>query len=170
MKSAITYPLVVLTLAFAVLIFMLTYLVPQFTAMFEENGAELPALTKAIVALSDFIKTKWYVLVIIIVGIVGTFYFCYKKIQKFREFVQMCVMHLPVFGNIIIYNEIANFTKTFASLLNHGVFITDSMEILSKITTNEIYIKILSETLDNLSKGDSISTEFKGKWAVPVVS
>ena len=170
MKSAMTYPLVVLTLAFGVLIFMLTYLVPQFTAMFEENGAELPALTKAIVALSDFIKTKWYVLVIIIVGIVGTFYFCYKKIQKFREFVQMCVMHLPVFGNIIIYNEIANFTKTFASLLNHGVFITDSMEILSKITTNEIYIKILSETLDNLSKGDSISTAFKGKWAVPVVA
>ena len=59
MKSAMTYPLVVLTLAFAVLIFMLTYLVPQFTAMFEENGAELPALTKAIVAISDFIKTKW---------------------------------------------------------------------------------------------------------------
>ena len=79
-------------------------------------------------------------------------------------------MHLPVFGNIIIYNEIANFTKTFASLLNHGVFITDSMEILSKITTNEVFIEIMNETLSNLSKGDTISTAFKGKWAIPVVA
>ena len=170
MKSAMTYPIVVLTLAFGVLIFMLTYLVPQFTAMFEENGAELPALTRTIVAVSDFMREKWYVLVIIIVAVVGTFIFCYKKIKKFRELVQFIVMHMPVFGNIIIYNEIANFTKTFASLLNHGVFITDSMEILSKITTNEIYIKILSETLDNLSKGDTISSAFRGKWCIPVVA
>ena len=170
MKSAMTYPIVVLTLAFGVLIFMLTYLVPQFTAMFEENGAELPALTKTIVSISDFLREKWYILVIIIVVIVGTFILCYKKIQKFREVVQITVMHMPVFGNIIIYNEIANFTKTFASLLNHGVFITDSMEILSKITANEVYIKIMNQTLENLSKGETISSAFKGKWAIPVVA
>lgn len=170
MKSAMTYPLVVLTLAFAVLIFMLTYLVPQFTAMFEENGATMPALTLAIIGLSDFIKEKWYLIILVVAIVAGTFIFCYKKVQKFRKAVQIVMMHLPVFGNIIIYNEIANFTKTFASLLNHGVFITDSMEILSKITTNEVFIEIMNETLSNLSKGDSISTAFKGKWAIPVVA
>ena len=170
MKSAMTYPLVVLTLAFAVLIFMLTYLVPQFTAMFEENGATMPALTLAIIGLSDFIKEKWYLIILVVAIVVGTFIFCYKKIQKFRKGVQIVLMHLPVFGNIIIYNEIANFTKTFASLLNHGVFITDSMEILSKITTNEVFIEIMNETLTNLSKGDTISTAFRGKWAIPVVA
>ena len=168
MKSAMTYPLVVLTLAFAVLIFMLTYLVPQFTAMFEENGATMPALTLAIIGLSDFIKEKWYLIILVVAIVVITFVMCYKKIQPFRKFVQIILMHLPVFGNIIIYNEIAN--KTFASLLNHGVFITDSMEILSKITTNEVFIEIMNETLSNLSKGDSISTAFKGKWAIPVVA
>ena len=55
MKSAMTYPVVVLTLAIGVLIFMLTYLVPQFKTMFESNGAELPALTKAIIGISNFI-------------------------------------------------------------------------------------------------------------------
>ena len=79
-------------------------------------------------------------------------------------------MKLPVLGNIIIYNEIANFTKTFASLLNHGVFITDSMEILSKITNNEVMIKIISKTMENLGRGDSISSAFKGEWAIPVVA
>ncbi len=170
MKSAMTYPIVVLVIAFGVLIFMLSYLVPQFTAMFEDNGAELPALTKAIIATSDFIRNKWYILLSVTLIIVIVFIQLYKKNQKFRESVQIMLMHLPVIKDIIIYNEIANFTKTFASLLNHGVFITDSMEILSKITNNEVMKRIIGTTLENLGKGDSISSAFKGEWAIPVVA
>lgn len=170
MKSAMTYPLVVLTIAVGVLIFMLTYLVPQFTAMFEENGAELPALTVFIVNTSNFLKMNWLIIILVIVSIIFALIQLYKKVQKFRETVQIILMHIPVFKDIIIYNEIANFTKTFASLLNHGVFITDSMEILSKITNNEVYKKIINNTLENLGKGDSISMAFKGQWAIPVVA
>lgn len=170
MKSAMTYPLVVLTIAFGVLIFMLTYLVPQFSAMFEENGAQMPALTLAILAASDFIREKWYIILLVVVAFVFIFIQLYKRSQKFRETIQVMVMHMPIFKDIVIYNEIANFTKTFASLLNHGVFITDSMEILSKITNNEIYKRIINKTLENLGKGDSISTAFRGEWAVPVVA
>ena len=79
-------------------------------------------------------------------------------------------MHIPVVKDVIIYSQVANFTKTFASLLNHGVFITDSMEVLSKITTNEIYKKIIKNCLNNLGKGDSISESFKGEWAFPIVA
>lgn len=170
MKSAMTYPIVVLTIAFGVLIFMLTYLVPQFQSMFEDNGAELPTLTKLILNTSKFIKSKWIFLILIIGGLIFLFVKLYKKVQKFREIVQIVLMHLPVIKDIIIYNEIANFTKTFASLLNHGVFITDSMEILSKITNNEVYKRIINTTLENLSKGDTISSAFRGEWAIPVVA
>ena len=170
MKSAMTYPVVVLTLAVGVLIFMLTYLVPQFTAMFESNGAKLPTLTLIIVATSNFIKTKWYILLIVAFTLIFTFIKLYQKVQKFRETIQVILMHLPVVKDIIIYNEISNFTKTFASLLNHGVFITDSMEILSKITNNEVYKRIINKTLENLGKGDSISSAFRGEWAIPVVA
>jgi len=170
MKSAMTYPIVVLTIAFGVLIFMLTYLVPQFSSMFEENGAQLPALTLAIIGISNFIKSYWYLLIIGIVGFVFIFIQIYKKNQKFRETIQTILMHLPVVKDIIIYNEIANFTKTFASLLNHGVFITDSMEILSKITNNEVMKRIIGNTLENLGKGDTISSAFRGEWAIPVVA
>lgn len=170
MKSAMTYPIVVLTIAFGVLIFMLTYLVPQFSAMFEENGAKMPALTLAILALSDFIQENWIFLLIGVIAFVVIFIQVYKKNQAFREKLQFAIMHIPVFKDIVIYNEIANFTKTFASLLNHGVFITDSMEILSKVTNNEIYKKIINKTLENLGKGDSISTAFRGEWAIPVVA
>ena len=170
MKSAMTYPIVVLSIAFAVLIFMLTYLVPQFTSMFEDNGAELPTLTKIIIGTSGFIATKWWLLILIVFLLVFVFIQAFKKSQKFREAIQILLMHFPVIKDIIIYNEIANFTKTFASLLNHGVFITDSMEILSKITSNEVYKRIISGTLENLGRGDTISSAFKGEWAIPIVA
>ena len=170
MVSAMTYPVVVLTVAFAVLIFMLTYLVPQFAAMFESNDAELPAITLAVLGASDFIKENYIILIIAIVGIVIGFIIVYKKVVSFRTGVQTLLMHIPVIKSIIIYNEVANFTKTFASLINHGVFITDSMEILSKITNNEVYKRIINKTLHNLGKGDSISESFRGEWAFPVVA
>ena len=60
------------------------------------------------------------------------------------------------------------FTKTFASLLSHNVFITDSMEILNKITDNEIYKMLILDTITNLAKGEKISLAFKDHWAFPV--
>ena len=170
MKSAMTYPIVVLTLAIGVLIFMLTYLVPQFAGMFEDNDATLPGLTLAILGISDFLKANYLILIACVALFVGIFIYLYKNIVSFRTAVQTTLMKMPVAGKIIIYNEITNFTKTFASLINHGVFITDSMEILSKITNNEIYKRIINTTLISLSKGDSISSAFKGEWAVPVVA
>lgn len=170
MKSAMTYPIVVLTLAIGVLIFMLTYLVPQFAGMFEDNDATLPGLTLAILGISDFLKANYLILIACVALFIGIFIYLYKNIVSFRTAVQTTLMKMPVAGKIIIYNEITNFTKTFASLINHGVFITDSMEILSKITNNEIYKRIINTTLISLSKGDSISSAFKGEWAVPVVA
>ncbi len=169
MKSAMTYPAVILVLAFAVLIFMLTYLVPQFTSMFESNDATLPALTLAIIGISDYIKANWIVLLVCLVVVIVAFYYLYTKVQGFRRWVQVVLMHTPVVKDVMIYNEVANFTKTFASLINHGVFITDSMEILSKITNNEVFKEIIDKTLVNLGKGDSISMAFRGEWAIPIV-
>ncbi|MBQ6477079.1 MAG: type II secretion system F family protein [Bacilli bacterium] len=170
MKSAMTYPIVVLIIAFGVLIFMLTYLVPQFSSMFQDNGAELPVLTQTILSVSKFITGNWIILLLAVITLVVIFIVLMKKVISFKRGVQITLMHIPVIKDIIIYNEVANFTKTFASLINHGVFITDSMEILSKITNNEIYKGIINNCLTNLAKGESVSTAFKGQWAFPVVA
>ncbi len=170
MISAMTYPAVVILLAIGVLIFMLVYLVPQFVQLFESQDATLPAITLLVIGTSEFLKKNYILIIIVAIVTISLFYYLYTNIKQFRGFVQKILMHLPVFGNIIIYNEVANFTKTFASLLNHGVFITDSMEILSKITNNEVYKSIIAKTLNNLGKGDSISSAFKGEWAIPIVA
>ncbi len=170
MKSAMTYPIVVLTIAIGVLVFMLVYLVPQFASMFESNDAKLPAITLIVLGVSNFIQNYYIYLIVGIVVMIFIFKYLMKHVQSFKISVQTLLMHMPVVGKIIIYNEIANFTKTFASLLNHGVFITDSMEILSKITDNEVFKKIINKTLENLSKGEPVSSAFRGEWAIPVVA
>ena len=170
MKSAMTYPIVVLTIALGVLVFMLVYLVPQFASMFEQNDAKLPAITLIVLGVSNFIQNYYIYIIIGVVAMIFIFKYLMGHVQSFKLSVQTILMHMPVVGKIIIYNEIANFTKTFASLLNHGVFITDSMEILSKITDNEVFKKIINKTLENLSKGEPVSSAFRGEWAIPVVA
>lgn len=170
MISAVTYPIVVLIVAFGVLIFMLTYLVPQFATMFEANDATLPKLTLVILAISNFVKNNIIYIVLVLVLLIGIIGYSYKNVRSVRLFIQTVLMHIPVIKNIIIYSQVSTFTKTFASLISHGVFITDSMEILSNITDNEVYKRIINKALYNLGKGDSISEAFKGEWAFPVVA
>ena len=94
----------------------------------------------------------------------------YKNITGFKRGVQWGLMHIPVVKNIIKYKEVIMFTKTFASLINYDVFITDSMEILGKITDNEIYKMLIRNAVINLSNGESVSLAFKDHWAFPVIA
>ncbi|HIT37810.1 MAG TPA: type II secretion system F family protein [Candidatus Onthousia faecipullorum] len=170
MVSAMTYPIIVLCIAIGVIIFILVSIVPSFVDMYKDNDAEIPAITTFVMSASDFI-VNYYLFIIIGVAIfVVIFIYLYKKVKSFRKGVQLVIMHIPVFSQIVIYNEVYNFTKTFASLLNHGVFITDSMEVLSKITNNEVYKELVAKTIINLNKGANISESFKGSWAFPVAA
>jgi type IV pilus assembly protein PilC len=97
-----------------------------------------------------------------------SFYFLYKKNKTFRKYVQLVVMKLPIFGNTIIYSEVTTFTKTFGSLLSHNVPIVECMDILAKITNNEIYKELILSVVDTLGKGGKISEAFDGHWAFPI--
>ncbi len=165
--NAMTYPSVLLVFAIAVLTFVLSYIVPQFTDMYASTGSELPALTLAIVAISNFINNNWMYILLVILLLIGLFAFLYKKSKGFKYIMQTFLMHIPVVKNIIIYNQLVLFTSTFSALIRHDVFITDSMDILSKITENEIYKDIIYKSIDNLSKGNGVSVAFKGHWAFP---
>jgi type IV pilus assembly protein PilC len=170
MISAMVYPAVILVLAIAAIIFIVVTVVPQFIEMFRSNNAKLPGITLFIINASNFLTQKWYIIAIILLVVLIVYRTLYKNVKGFRKAMQTIFMKTPVIGNVIIYNEVANFTRTFASLLNHNVFITDSMEILSTISDNEIYKDIISRTLIGLSKGDKISETFKGEWAFPIIA
>lgn len=165
--NAMMYPSVLLIFAMAVLTFVITYVVPQFTNMYDSAGANLPQITITVMNISDFIINKWYLILAVVVLVILTLVVLYKNNKKTKYILQYIVMHIPVVKNIIEYNQLVTFTGTFATLIKHDVFITDSMDILSKITENEIYKDIIDKAIDNLSKGNGVSVAFKGHWAFP---
>lgn len=170
MKSAMMYPLIVSIFAVIVITFILMWVVPQFVDIYADLGSDIPAITKVVIAISDFLKKYLIYILIIVIVFILIYLYLYKNIKAFRKVMQEIAMHIPVFGKIIIYNEITVFTKTFANLINHNVFITDSIDVLSKITDNEVYKQLIYETSKNLVAGESISKAFKDHWAFPNIA
>lgn len=170
MVSAMTYPAIISLFSIGVIIFIMVYVVPQFIDIYSKNDAEISGITKIVINISAFIKSDFIILLAIIIAIVVTVVILYKTVKAFRTTVQIMLMHIPIVKDVIIYNELTIFSKTFASLLRNNVFITDSMDILSKITNNEVYKAILYKTINNIIKGEKISEAFKDHWAVPDVA
>ncbi len=170
MISALTYPSIIMIFALGVVTFILLYVIPEFVKIYRDSDAEIAGLTLFIINFSDFLKLNIFNILLVIVISFLVLFLCYKNIKAFRKNLQYFLMHVPVMGKIIIYNELTIFTKTFSSLLSNNVFITDSMAILSRITNNEIYKEIMNNTIENIVKGNKISESFKNQWAVPDVA
>lgn len=169
MITALMYPTMVFIFAIGVIVFILVWVIPQFVEIYESmDASKIPAFTLLVISVSNFLKHNalWILLGLILFVLIMIF--LYKKGKTFRTVMQYIAMHIPVMGNVIIYNEVTMFTKTFSSLLKHNVFITDSMEILNKITNNEIYKMLILDTISNIARGDKISLAFKDHWAFPI--
>lgn len=169
MISALTYPSIVLLFTIAVVTFVMIYVVPKFVSIYDSmESAEVPAFTKAVIGASDFLEKNIFWILLWVIGIFVLIVYLYKNVKIIRTIFQWVFMHIPVVKNIIIYNEVSIFSKTFASLLSHNVYITDSMDILNKVTNNEIYKMMILDTVANLARGEKISTAFKDQWAFPI--
>lgn len=168
--SALTYPAVIFVISIAVVVFLILYIVPQFVNIYDQNDMTLPGITNFIIGVSNFMKFNALWVGIGLIIFILLFSFLYKNVVTFRYVIQWLGMHIPVVKTIIINKEIFMFTKTFSSLVNHDVFITDSMDILEKITENEIYKNLINDAITNLSAGLGISVTFKNHWAFPQVA
>ena len=165
--SAMTYPSVIFVIAIAVVTFMILYVVPQFVGIYAQAGADLPTITKFLINFREFVDKNIITIFLSLVAIIVIIIVLYKNVTGIRYGIQWLLMHIPVIKSVIMYNEVVMFTKTFASLINHDVFITDSMEILGRVTNNEIYKMLLRDALSNLASGKNMSLAFKGHWAFP---
>ena len=169
MISALTYPTIVFVFTLAVVTFVMVYVVPQFVEIYKSMDAKtIPSFTLMVISVSNFIQGNFIWILVIMVAVLAVTVYLYKNVKIIRTLLQWIFMHIPVLKNVIIYNEVTMFSKTFASLLSHNVYITDSMEILNKVTNNEIYKMMILDTVANLARGDKISAAFKDQWAFPV--
>lgn len=169
MVSALTYPSIVFIMTLAVVTFVMIYVVPKFVDIYNSmDSSAIPKFTLIVISVSEFIQNNILWLILGIIACVIVIVYLYKNVKIIRTLIQWIVMHIPILKNVIIYNEVTMFSKTFASLLSHNVHITDSMDILNKVTNNEIYKMMILDTVANLARGDKISTAFKDQWAFPV--
>ena len=169
-KSAMTYPTIVLIFAVLVVTFVLIWIVPQYETMFEGFGAELPKITVMTIGFSNFLQHHALGIVLVIIVLLLLYIYLFKNMRSFRKTMQNIYLHMPVIKKIIMYSEVSMFSRTFASLINHGVYITDSMDVLLNVSENEIYRNIIMDTVRNLNSGGKISDAFKDNWAIPVVA
>ena len=171
LKSAMTYPGVVLTIALGVTYFLLTGIVPQFAGILTQLGGELPIITKILMALSGFLTHQWWLLALMIVGTVGGITLFYRT-DKGKHMIDALLLKTPVVGNLIQKAAIASFSNTFGLLLKSGVNIIEAIEITKGTAGNIIIEDVLEEAKQSVQRGEQISVTLinKPKIFPPLVS
>lgn len=159
-KKAMIYPIVLIFVMLGVLVIMLTWVVPTFMGMFAELEADLPASTKAVVAMSDFVKEKWWVLLLTAAGIIGL-YKLYASTENGKLVIGSIKLKVPVFGMIQRKSSCARLGRTLGTLLGAGVSMIDALDITAKSMENVHYRKALENAKDQVSRGVPLSRPLK---------
>ncbi len=161
LRSAMTYPAVVLFIALGVTYFLLTGIVPQFAGILIELGGELPLLTRILISISDFLKNQWLLLLGIIVLTPIIIRLIYTRSNAGRHFMDNMLLTMPVVGNLVQKSSIANFSSTFGLLLKSGVNVIESIEITKGTSGNIIVEDVLSEAKKAVQRGEQLSDTLK---------
>ena len=156
-KTALTYPTVVLVIALGVTYFLLTGIVPQFAGILDQLGGELPLITRILMSISDLLTNQWYIMVGIIAAVVGGITFYYRT-NNGRHVIDRLLLRMPVVGNLVTKSSIASFSNTFGLLLRSGVNIIESIDITKGTSGNIIVEDVLDETKDAVQRGEQISS------------
>ncbi len=156
-RTALTYPTVVLTIALGVTWFLLTGIVPQFAGILTQLGGDLPLITRVLIGISDFLKNQWYIMVGIVAGSVTGITFYYRTDQG-KHVIDGLLLKAPIVGNLVRKTAVASFSSTFGLLLKSGVNIIESIDITKGTAGNVIVEDVLDETKDGVQRGEQISS------------
>ena len=155
-KSAMTYPVVVFCMAIISVVGMLIFIVPTFEKMFLTLGGELPLPTKVLVFLSTFVKIA---IIPMIIGSIAGFV-AWNKVkhqERVREFVDPIKLKLPVFGGLMQKIALARFARNLGTMMQSGVPILQSLEIVSDTTGNMVLAHAIRDVQDSVRQGESIT-------------
>ena len=156
-KKAAIYPVIVCIVAIAVVIVMLTTVIPSFTDMFADMDMELPAITRGVMAASDFMMEKWYIVIAVIVAVVVLFKW-FKSTATGEYLFAKIGLKIPLFGALTIKTSSARFARTVSTLLAAGISLVDAVEITGNIMDNRIIKDALLGCKEEIMQGVPLST------------
>lgn len=168
-RGAMTYPAIVLFVIIAVVIFMMVMVVPQVQNLYSDMGKELPIATQILVGISNFIVTRWYVVLIalIVFGVVAVQFF---RTDTGKKWLAVIALNVPIFKNLFLRLYNARFARTMQMLLSTGVAMLDAMQMSAEATNNMIYMEQIIQAKDMVQAGKPLSVSLKDKkYMMPLV-
>ena len=157
-KSAMTYPVVAFSMILLIASGLIVFVVPQFATIFEQMGGTLPAPTRILIAISDFLRTWYAIPTMILVGL-GIYFSlkAYAKTETGRYNLDKARLRVPVFGMLQRKVAISRFTRTLSTLTRSGVAILQALEITERTAGNEVFARAVRQAADSVRNGDTLA-------------
>lgn len=157
-KSAMTYPVVAFGMIVLIASGLIIFVVPQFATIFEQMGGTLPAPTRILIAISNFLRTWYAVPTMVLAGFGITFALkTYGKTETGKYNLDKARLRIPVFGMLSRKVAISRFTRTLSTLTRSGVNILQALEITERTAGNEVFAKAVREAADSVRNGDTLA-------------
>jgi type IV pilus assembly protein PilC len=166
-KSALTYPIAVLAVAFIVTAVIMIWVVPAFKEVFSSFGADLPAPTVFVMTLSEYFVKYWY---IIFGGLFASIYFFFqswKRSVKMQATMDRIMLKLPVFGDVIRKATVARWTRTLATMFAAGVPLVESLDSVGGASGNNVYVEATKKIQTEVSTGTSLTVAMQNADVFP---
>ncbi|OGW79592.1 MAG: hypothetical protein A3G33_07290 [Omnitrophica bacterium RIFCSPLOWO2_12_FULL_44_17] len=165
-KSALVYPSVVASMAGIITMGMMTFVVPKFAGIFTSLNAPLPAPTKILLAISDFLRGNF---ILIAIGLVVLIFLVLRFIntKKGRLWFDSSLLKMPIFGPLFLKVAVSKFSRTLSTLLKSGVPILGSLEIVGKTAGNRLIEILIGEVANSIKEGETISGPLARKKIFP---
>ena len=156
-KKALTYPTAVVGVAIIVTAILLIYVIPTFESLFQSFGADLPAFTRAVVDLSVFVRTKGWLLLVLLVGGIAALIFFKKRSKKFAHFLDRMLLKIPLIGEIMRKAAIARYARTLSTMFSAGVPLVEALESVSGATGNIVFQEAVLDIREEVSTGQRLA-------------
>jgi type IV pilus assembly protein PilC len=166
-KSAMTYPIAVMVVAFVVVAVIMIFVIPSFKDVFTSFGGELPLPTLMVIALSEFFVKYWY---LIFGGLGGGYYFfmqTWRRSEKMQNFMDRLFLKFPVFGELARKAVLARWTRTLATMFGAGVPLVEALDSVAGAAGNRVYQQATEKIQKDVATGTSLTTSMQTSGVFP---
>ena len=166
--AAMVYPAIVITMATAIMGFLLVFIVPKFEAVFKDmlGNKPLPAVTRFVINVSNLVQNHWLVILGLVVAIVAGYKFA-NRTTPGKSVIDRCKLHLPLFGDLNRKTAISRFSRTLGTLVTSGVPILQALNITRETAGNLVIARSISQVHDSVKEGESIVQPLEASGAFP---
>jgi type IV pilus assembly protein PilC len=166
-KSALFYPTAVIAVAFLVTAVIMIFVIPAFKQVFSSFGADLPAPTLVVIAISDFFVANWWWMFGIIAGTIWFFFYTWKRSMKMQAFMDRLMLRLPIFGDVIRKATMARWARTLSTMFAAGVPLVEALDSVAGASGNYVYYVSTKKIQQEVSTGVSLTQAMQNSEVFP---